>query len=393
MSLNIEPITMSLTTTSTLNSNLLFNNNNNNTQTFIGRKTLWDKNPHFNITPTTVTNSNIIPNYKSQRPSRWDSAFSKTFTPPPVTSIPPDIDQDTFENMLRKHRLHYITRCIATNIYEEDNDPDLRSPSPEPIYDSKTGKRLNTRQVINKEKYLKEKNDIITELIQYDKHYKPPTDYKPPKKVKIIYIQNNDKYKFTKYIIGPKGENQKKLEKLSNCKITIRGKGSNWNNNSSFHKNYRDELEPLHVYIQADNESDLAKGEELILPLLDENSEEYKKMKMALTIQYNNASNSNEPACEYCGEKGHKYWACPANLGQFNKTELKCMYCGDKGHPSIDCPFKPPEPVDNRTEARKEVDNVLEEISNTTDKYSTMILDMERKKGDIRNSVLLTGKK
>jgi hypothetical protein len=69
------------------------------------------------------------------------------------------------------------------------------------------------------------------------------------------------------------------------------------------------------------------------------------------------------------------------------------MYCGDKGHPSIDCPFKPPEPVDNRTEARKEVDNVLEEISNTTDKYSTMILDMERKKGDIRNSVLLTGKK
>ena len=98
---------------------------------------------------------------------------------------------------------------------------------------------------------------------------------------------------------------------------------------------------------------------------------------MVLIIQ-DNASNSNEPACEYCGEKGYKYWECSFNLGQFNRTELKCMYCGDKGHPSIDCPFNPPEPVDNRTEARKEVDNVLEEISNTTNKYSIMVLDIER---------------
>ncbi len=30
--------------------------------------------------------------------------------------------------------------------YEQENDPDLRSLSPKPIYDSKTGLRLNTRE-------------------------------------------------------------------------------------------------------------------------------------------------------------------------------------------------------------------------------------------------------
>ena len=36
---------------------------------------------------------------------------------------------------------------------------------------------------------MKEKNDIIGELILYDKNYNPPSDYKPPKKVKILYIK------------------------------------------------------------------------------------------------------------------------------------------------------------------------------------------------------------
>ena len=126
----------------------------------------------------------------------------------------------------------------------------------------------------------------------------------------------------------------------------------------------------------------------LILPLLDENSEEYKKMKMALTVNYN----SNEPACEFCGERGHKSWACPMNIGQFSKVEIKCKYCGDKGHPSCDCPFKPVEEKEPKNEMEKELHQFLKEIDTFTEQKNVPILEPERKANDIRKSVLLTGK-
>ena len=41
--------------------------------------------------------------------------------------------------------------------FEQENDPDLRSLSPKPIYDTKTGLRINTREQRLKDKYIKEK--------------------------------------------------------------------------------------------------------------------------------------------------------------------------------------------------------------------------------------------
>ena len=341
---------------------------------FLSRKTLWDPDPY-------LSNNIIMSNTK--RRSRWSSQYSKTFTPLPVTSIPKNIDEDTFENLLRKQRINDISNRIASGKYE-DEDPDLREPSPEPIYDNKTGKRINTREAINKENYLREKNDIITELIKYDKKYEVPYDYKPPKKFKKIYIKFNDKYNFTRYIIGPKGKNKKKLENNSKCKISIRGKGSSWNGTT----NYLDEQEPLHVYIQADTEEELKKGEELILPLLDENSEEFKKARMELALSY--SYNNNEPACEFCGERGHKSWACPMNIGQFDKVEIQCKYCGDKGHPSCDCPFKPNE--ENENKGISELDLLFRNAELIKKKAEIGILREESKLGDIRKSVLFTGK-
>ena len=50
----------------------------------------------------------------------------------------------------------------------ETNDQDLRSLSPEPIYDKKTGVRTNTREIRTKEKYTIEKNNVIEELMKLD---------------------------------------------------------------------------------------------------------------------------------------------------------------------------------------------------------------------------------
>ena len=79
-----------------------------------------------------------------------------------------------------------------------DNDKDLRTPSPEPIYDPRSGQRMNTREMRNKEKFMKQKNLLIAELIQFDEDYIPPKGYKPPKLTHKIYIMNNEKYLFTR---------------------------------------------------------------------------------------------------------------------------------------------------------------------------------------------------
>jgi splicing factor 1 len=70
----------------------------------------------------------------------------------------------------------------------ESNDPDLRSPSPEPVYDAKTGLRQNTREQRLKEKYIKERLRLIEEVMLMDPNFIPPPDYRPPKKTRKIYI-------------------------------------------------------------------------------------------------------------------------------------------------------------------------------------------------------------
>jgi splicing factor 1 len=129
--------------------------------------------------------------------------------------------------------LEDLTRRLLTSDFE-NVDPDLRSPSPEPVYDSKSGLRLNTRDVRAKENYIKEKNSIIEELISLDETYKPPQDYKPPKKTKKLMIPDSDSANFVGLILGPSGQSQRELEKKSGCKISIRGKGSNWVNIKKF---------------------------------------------------------------------------------------------------------------------------------------------------------------
>ena len=332
-----------------------------------GKKTLWSQDIELDTILNQYKRIHILDKNSLKR-AKWSSEEDKIFTPAPITSIPKNIDINTFENLLRKKKLAEIEKKISTGNFvdeEVDNDKDLRTPSPEPIYDPKSGQRLNTRELRNKEKFLKQKNLLITELIQYDDEYKPPQGYKPPKKTHKIYIPNNEKFYFTRYILGPKGENLKKIQNNSNCKIFIRGEGGGWasNNNHSLNK----PKEALHLLIEADNDENLQKGINLILPYLNENSQEYKAAKMALITQIN--VNNNEWSCEICGEKGHKSWACPLNINQY-KAEVVCQYCGDKGHPSMDCPF-----IENLRNK-----SIIEENSNK-----------KKNAGDIQNSILFKG--
>ena len=83
---------------------------------------------------------------------------------------------------------------------------DLRSPSPPPVYDQKSGLRTNTRELRYKDKYQKERYRLISDVIKMDPTFVPPSDYKPPKKNMKIFIPNDESINYIGQIIGPGGQ-------------------------------------------------------------------------------------------------------------------------------------------------------------------------------------------
>ena len=99
------------------------------------RRSRWEDGNSFRLGRKKLAQANT-------RQSRWND---KSFTAPPVTHIPDFLSPDQLELVLRQYRIEDISRRLAANDFEI-HDPDVRSPSPEPIYDPKTGVRINTRE-------------------------------------------------------------------------------------------------------------------------------------------------------------------------------------------------------------------------------------------------------
>jgi len=105
------------------------------------------------------------------------------------------------ELLIRKHRIDDLTKRLILQDYEQENDPDIRSLSPKPVYDQKSGLRINTRDQRLKDKYIREKQRLITEVLKMDPLYKTPPDYKPPKKhIKIFIPDTTNDEVFINYI-------------------------------------------------------------------------------------------------------------------------------------------------------------------------------------------------
>jgi splicing factor 1 len=74
-------------------------------------------------------------------------------------------------------RIEEITRCLRTGELGIPANPECRSPSPEPEYDT-MGKRLNTREARVRKKLEEERHKLVLEMIKLNADYKPPADYK-----------------------------------------------------------------------------------------------------------------------------------------------------------------------------------------------------------------------
>ncbi len=130
--------------------------------------------------------------------------------------------------MARIYRLDEIDKKLHFQDFDI-HDKDTRSPSPEYIYDAKTGLRTNTRENRARNRLTEERIEIIEELLETHPEFGAPNDYKPPKKTQKIFLPDNaldPDMNYVGMILGPKGKTQKELERKTGCKISIRGRGS-----------------------------------------------------------------------------------------------------------------------------------------------------------------------
>lgn len=213
-----------------------------------------------------------------------------------------------------------LERMIRSGLFELPPESE-RSPSPPPVYDS-NGVRLNTREVRQKEKVTRRRNKVIEELLKRDPSYKPPTDYKPEKKWRKLFIPYKEypEYNFIGLIIGPRGNTHKRMQQETNTIIAIRGRGSAKDGSARGpNYDYGDD-EDLHVLITGDKDEDVdaaaAMVERLLQPL-DEEMNQHKQKQLRELALINGTL--KETYCYLCGEQGHSQLECPKKAMEIYK--------------------------------------------------------------------------
>ncbi|KAG2483464.1 hypothetical protein HYH03_017647 [Edaphochlamys debaryana] len=229
-----------------------------------------------------------------KRRSRWEPeeqkvipGISGAITLPPSLAALVDLNPETLELQMQLNNINQKIALLQAGKLVDDTPAEQRSPSPEPIY-NEFGIRQNTREQRLKDKLNDRRTELILELIKKNPNYKPPSDWRPPKKYRKIYIPQKDypTYNFIGLIIGPRGNTQKRMERETNTKIAIRGKGSVKEGRTRRDPSGRPEPgedDELHVLITGDNDDDADKAAALIEKLLqpqDETLNEHKRLQL-----------------------------------------------------------------------------------------------------------------
>ncbi|CRH00902.1 transcription or splicing factor-like protein, putative [Plasmodium relictum] len=296
------------------------------------KKSRWENN---------LSNNNIE---NKMIPSKWGSEDYKPYLPLPFVDFPPGLTPSQLDQFLREQRYDELTKKLNKGELEYV-DPDIRPPSPPPIYD-KNGSRINTREARIKNSMIEEHHRLVEYLLKHVEGFVAPPNYKPIKKIRKIEIpiDKYPEYNFMGLIIGPRGCNHKRLEAESGAQISIRGKGTQKEGKKTDHQTEIEANMPKHVHISADSEECVEKAVSLITPLLDPFHplhEEYKRKGLEQLALVNgiNLNQLDTQRCSICNSMTHLTFECPENMNlqNFKKPEIKCNLCGDHGHITLDC--------------------------------------------------------
>ncbi|GLD66639.1 splicing factor 1 isoform X2 [Lates japonicus] len=315
---------------------------------------------------------------KPRKKSRWSSETpdQKTVIPGMPTVIPPGLTRDQERAYIVQLQIEDLTRKLRTGDLGIPVNPEDRSPSPEPIYNSE-GKRLNTREYRTRKKIEEERHSLITEMVGLNPDFKPPADYKPPAtRVNDKVMIPQDEYpeiNFVGLLIGPRGNTLKNIEKECCAKIMIRGKGSVKEGKVGRKDGQMlpGEDEPLHALVTANTMENVKKAVEQIRNILKqgietpEDQNDLRKMQLRELARLNGTLREDD-------NRILRPWQNSEPRSITNTT--LCTKCGGAGHISSDCKYtstfaahrttggEPPQSAQDKARMDKEYLSLMAEL-------------------------------
>uniref|UniRef100_A0A8C7I7Y5 Branchpoint-bridging protein n=1 Tax=Oncorhynchus kisutch TaxID=8019 RepID=A0A8C7I7Y5_ONCKI len=313
---------------------------------------------------------------KARKRSRWSSETpdQKTVIPGMPTVIPPGLTRDQERAYIVQLQIEDLTRKLRTGDLGIPVNPEDRSPSPEPIYNSE-GKRLNTREYRTRKKIEEERHSLITDMVALNPEFKPPADYKPPAtRVNDKVMIPQDEYpeiNFVGLLIGPRGNTLKNIEKECCAKIMIRGKGSVKEGKVGRKDGQMlpGEDEPLHALVTANTMENVKKAVEQIRTILKqgietpEDQNDLRKMQLRELARLNGTLREDD-------NRILRPWQSTEPRSVTNTT--LCTKCGGAGHISSDCKFtssfaapragEPPQSAQDKARMDKEYLSLMAEL-------------------------------
>ena len=316
-----------------------------------------------------ITHSGALPaTGRRGRRSRWDPVPSVSGVPAEQTGaaaeIAPSLSAEQSAAYVLRVRLEEITRTIVDNANAVATGAPLphpgggrtRSPSPPPTYDA-AGRRTNTRELRVRERLLRERAGLVQQARLLSPGMRLPPEYVAPQKKQIkIYLPEDEfpQHNFIGMIIGPRGSTQRRMEKESGAKISLRGRGSTKEGQLKRTADTAENDEPLHVIITADTDEQLNMAynmvKPLLMPLAEDVKEEYRRAQLTeLAIM-----NGTIPRAQQLVAQSHHaltavgaaYGTAGANGLSPHDAGIVCAICGDHGHPDTDCPFRGLDPAE-----------------------------------------------
>eukprot|EP00808_Paulinella_micropora_P003599 g54578.t1 len=269
--------------------------------------------------------------------TKWGPESQKITIPDYVAPVTRGLSNQATEAFLLRLQLEQVIADLKNPERVVDQlPPGARSPSPEPQYDTK-GMRTNTR-VQRMHGKLNERKKLLIEaavaLVPEFKASMAKPRTKLEKRIMVPYKKYPD-YNFQGALIGPRGMNQKRLEKETGCKIAIRGRGTR--KKVGYEAASGMDLD-MHVYITADTEEKMKAGIEAVHKILTPVSEAERVRALKEVAMINGVWREEKP-CTICGERGHKIYDCPKKQStSWTPANVTCAICGDKTHPAVDCP-------------------------------------------------------
>lgn len=210
---------------------------------------------------------------------RSRTRFGNRIVPAATTLLPPGatpLQEVLFLTRLQLDEIAARVMLLPAELKRVEADP-ARSPSPDAEYDS-TGKRLNSREQ-RMRRALDAQRDVLLERLM-DLNPTMCNGGSGPKFLRKVYIPYREfpNVNFMGMVIGPRGNTQKHLEKDTNCKISVRGRGAKGSESSAMpatgaeslaqKKRREDDEDELHVQITAERLSELEACVTLITDIL-----------------------------------------------------------------------------------------------------------------------------